>query len=113
MHEIISKVEKPTINTDPWIFHPDFVWTTCRHKKADDARAGDIVLFGSVVEGNWVLDTVFVIDNRLENIPKGKFGLAYDVLVGDTFKTKQCPRPFVGKPFQATHKPFSFKCLSG
>ena len=58
VHEVLSTVRAPTLNTDPWIFHPGFVWTTCRQLKADGVRTGDLVLFGSALEGHWVTDTV-------------------------------------------------------
>jgi hypothetical protein len=73
VHEVLSTVRAPTLNTDPWIFHPGFVWTTCRQLKADGVRTGDLVLFGSALEGHWVTDTVFAIDHRLDHPSKGEF----------------------------------------
>lgn len=110
VHKIIQEVGKPTLNTDPWMFYPGFVWTTCRHEKANGATEvpseGDIVLFGSSVGGAWVLDTVLVIDDRQNGIPKGKFGAEYDALVGSNVKLTE--RPFIGKRFQDIRTPFSF-----
>lgn len=105
VHEIRWKVGAPILNTDPWIFYPGFVWTTCRHNRACDLHAGDIVLFGSSIKGNWVLDTVFVIDERLP-IAKGKFGDTYNALVRSLVPKKACP--FIGKTFRNIHIPFSF-----
>src|SRR5262245_35036427 len=31
VHSIDPIPEAPTRNTDPWVFHPGFVWSLCRH----------------------------------------------------------------------------------
>jgi hypothetical protein len=117
VHTIITDLTdlgSPTLNTDPWIFYPGFVWSTCLHNKVDGSREeplreGDIVLFGSSKRGDWLLDTVLVIDRRddcVKKIPRRKFGPTYDALVRNMVKGTD--RPFIGKRFQNIHTPFSF-----
>lgn len=107
VHIIDPKPGTPTMNTDPWIFHRGFVWSVCRHSSIrPEIQQGDIVLFGSTLGGYWVLDTVLVIDRRINGM-RGQIGGVYDHLV---FPTVECPfRPFIGKPFWNNfHIPFSF-----
>lgn len=112
VHTIIMDLRDcgtPTMNTDPWIFHKGFVWSTCLHKNANKASEGGIVLFGSKIQNEWVLDTVFVIEKRLDelrSIPERRFGAAYDDLVRGKVNPKA--QPFIGKPFQNIDTPFSF-----
>ena len=58
------------INTDPYIFGPQFVYTNCRQKPGSSLQklnAGDMILFGSLKHLNgekrfsFLLDTVFVV----------------------------------------------------
>jgi len=109
LHRIVTTVGAPTLNTDPWIFHPGFVWTTCRHSRADDIRTGDLILFGSSVDGQWVLDTIFAVDRRLEHPSDIQFAQEYNALVLLPLQRHQEPvRPFIGKPFHRITSPFSF-----
>ena len=107
VHNIVSRVGPPSLNTDPWIFRPGFVWTICRHNRADKVRAGDIVLFGSSVDGDWVVDTVFVVDKRLNRISEGRLGEIYETCVLATLEPADL-RPFLGRPFSSATDPFSF-----
>jgi hypothetical protein len=59
-------------NTDPWIWSPGFVWTICRHHHRGrlspmvrELAAPDLVLFGSVSKGRWLLDTVLVVGDEV------------------------------------------------
>jgi len=74
VHTIVHPVQAPkwpTLDTDPWIFWPGFVWACCRRQRIPGGplvhpRQGDIVLFGSSfgrAKPSWVLDTVMVVQN--------------------------------------------------
>ena len=113
LHTPLPTVGGPTLNTDPWVFAPGFVWSTCRHlslcKKKIQLATGDIVLFGSSFGSGssaiWVLDTVLVIHNRvLINSPT--LGSSYARLVRPTLPSTASP--FVGVPATSNNKPFSF-----
>src|SRR5437867_57816 len=55
VHSIDSKPGRASLNTDPWVFHPGFVWSVCRHSALTaEIQNGDLVLFGSALGGNWV-----------------------------------------------------------
>jgi hypothetical protein len=100
------------LNTDPWIFHPGFVWTICRHGELDadeEPPSDDIVLFGSVVGGEWVLDTILVVERRIRAPEPGVLGPAYSHLVWPTVRAAcRPPMPFVGRPYRSMDEPFSF-----
>lgn len=57
-------------NTDPYVFGDQFLYSICRQfnskkgtlTKLASLEAGDIILFGSHVDGNFALDTVFVVE---------------------------------------------------
>jgi hypothetical protein len=70
-----------------------------------EVRPGDLVLFGSSSGGNWLLDTVIVIDKRLSG-PTEEFGPAYARLVTPTIHRDY--RPIVGRPYSDADEPFSF-----
>jgi hypothetical protein len=94
------------LNTDPWVFHPGFVWSICRHQMLTmDLRSGDVVLFGSTVQGEWLLDTVFVVDKRLGGTA-GEISGVYDRLVRPTIGIPF--QPFVGRPYKSLKRSFSF-----
>ena len=103
--------ERPTLNTDPWIFHRGFVWSVCRHTQLDGwgtAAPGDIVLFGSVKGKRWLLDTVLVVEDRCKGPPVlGMFGEGYERLVMPTLIRRRV-RPFWGREFSSLQQPFSF-----
>jgi hypothetical protein len=105
VQSIDAKSGRPTMNTDPWVFTPGFVWSLCRHGAITrDIRRGDLVLFGSTLAGNLVLDTVMVIDMRISGRP-GAVGGVYDHLVLPTIEGAFWP--YVGRP-RASGGPFSF-----
>lgn len=94
------------LNSDPWVFGPSFVWTICRYGPVrDTVVAGDIVLFGSLVESAWVLDTVLVADAPPAPAQPGAFGVEYDLLVRPTVEGAT---PIPGRTFRAIDRPFSF-----
>lgn len=62
---------KSRLNTDPWIWTDGFLWTICRRQKlaeqrvVDSLQTGDLVVFGSSIGGQWLMDTVLVVDKVL------------------------------------------------
>ena len=116
-------VSQPRAETDPWIFQPGFVWSTCGQEsdwqsglQPDDPsqpQPGDMVLFGSPMPGrrgkiDWVLDTVVVLRRRLPGPTAGQLKNPYGKLVEPALRG-QSPSllPFVGQPHErAAH--FSF-----
>lgn len=64
-------------NTDPYVFGPRFKYSNCRqfnHTLLRSLPAGSIILFGSHISDangawNFLLDTVFVIDDAREELP--------------------------------------------
>jgi hypothetical protein len=109
-------VSQPAADTDPWIFHPGFVWSTCRHESTwhcppqpGDPRQplpGDIVLFGSPLRGahgktDWVLDTVVVVKRRLSGPTASGLKNPYLKLVQPALRQADAPLlPFVGQPHE-------------
>lgn len=106
VHSIDSSPEPPTRNTDPWIFHPGFVWSLCRHDKVPaNLPTGSVILFGSTVKGEWLLDTVMVVERRMVGVP-GCIGGAYDRLVLPTIDREFWP--FTGVAYSGNSEFFSF-----
>src|SRR5664280_1382711 len=117
IHELVTRVSAPTDvsqNTDPWVFHPGFVWSVCRHRQippSEPPNPGDIVLFGSSKESNdkgvyrWVLDTVFVVEKQLSSPADVPAARNYRNLVASVLP--QC-QPFIGHAFETRARPFSF-----
>jgi hypothetical protein len=107
VQSIIPNPGSPTLNTDPWVFFPGFIWSICRHTALRTAvQAGDLVLFGSTINGQWLLDTAFVAKERRTGGGPGEFGAPYDRLV-----LRMLPalfEPFVGQPFNPSTEMFSF-----
>jgi len=115
----------PEMNTDPWIFHPGFVWSICKHKAEWQSPPepggprqplpGDMVLFGSPVQNSreqwdWVLDTVVVVKRRLSGPTAGILKNSYGKLVEPALRgqTDPLPLPFVGQPHDsAAHYSFA------
>jgi len=96
----------PGLNTDPWVFHPGFVWSVCRHASVrKEINPGDVVLFGSSIRGEWYLDTVMVIKERLRG-GHGVIGGIYDDLILPELKDPY--QPFIGKAYSSLDEPFSF-----
>jgi hypothetical protein len=54
-------------NTDPLVFGDRFLYSNCRQQRNRKLRGlgpGSLVLFGSKLHGEFVLDTVFVVDDE-------------------------------------------------
>lgn len=59
-------------NTDPWVFGPQFLYSNCkqltpkrRPSAMQELAPGSLILFGSTIGNDFVLDTVFVVDRVL------------------------------------------------
>jgi hypothetical protein len=71
-------VDRPAVlhqqNTDPWVFGPQFLYSNCkqltparRSSALQDLVPGSLILFGSSIGNDFVLDTVFVVEQALAN----------------------------------------------
>ena len=61
-------------NTDPLVFGDRFLYTNCRQPTNGKLRAlapGSLILFGSNLGGEFVLDTVFVVGSRSQKFTAG------------------------------------------
>lgn len=96
---IDDKISKGEFNTDPWIYYPGFIWSVCRHNKLGRVNEDDIVLFGSVFNHKWVLDTLMVVKERFYSQVPSHAGELFDTLfrdiVGHTIE--EAYSPVVGK----------------
>lgn len=54
------------LNTDPYVFGKCFIYSNCQQHQYPTLRRleeNDVILFGSLKGGNFILDTVFVVDH--------------------------------------------------
>jgi len=81
-------------NTDPYVFGSKFLYTFCKQSRRDGRTTflahlepGSLILFGSQLQKQFVLDTVFVVDDNI--IPHNRLtineGLTADV--SETFRS--------------------------
>lgn len=59
-------------NTDPFVFGGAFLYSNCQQPWSPLLRSlerGDVIFFGSQLDGAFVLDTVFVVDRRYPFVP--------------------------------------------
>lgn len=59
-------------NTDPFVFGGPFLYSNCQQPWSPLLRSlerGDVIFFGSQLDGAFVLDTVFVVDRRYPFVP--------------------------------------------
>lgn len=75
----------PRQNTDPWVFGDAFRFSNCRQlTPAGNPSAlqrltpGSIILFGSTLDGQFVLDTVFVVADATPYTPRYSGEVAVD-----------------------------------
>jgi hypothetical protein len=109
-------------NTDPLVYGDQFLYTNCRqgrNSKLRELAPGSIVVFGSKLGGEFVLDTVFVVDGigeRFEQASPGDIrcddwvrAVVFDPL---SRRPRQSPHPFRlyrGRSYgDAQDGPFSF-----
>ncbi len=76
-------------NTDPWVFGDSFRFSNCKQltwkgnpSALQRLTAGSVVLFGSRVDGQFALDTVFVVATGERFLP----GTSADLDVDDAFR---------------------------
>ncbi len=65
---VVPKSCESLQNTDPFVFGEEFLWGFCRQPsfpQLTHLRRGSVILFGSCRGNGFVLDTVFVVGNRL------------------------------------------------
>jgi hypothetical protein len=61
-------------NTDPIVLGDRFLYSNCRqgkNRKLRELSAGSMVLFGSKLDGDFVLDTVFVVGDESQKFTRG------------------------------------------
>lgn len=61
-------------NTDPLVFGDRFLYSNCRqghNSKLRSLAPGSVILFGSKLEGQFALDTVFVVGDRSQMFTRG------------------------------------------
>lgn len=108
-------------NTDPYVFGPTFLYSNCRqftHTGAPTALQslppGSIVLFGSRLEGRFVLDTVLVVESRTPydvglNDQEMDVSEAFRVATVETLPTGTAAQLYRGVAYQGRpDDPFSF-----
>ena len=67
LHEPVWEYPKnsdPRQNTDPWVFGDCFRYSNCKQQRQaalQKLARGSLILFGSTRDGNFVVDTVFVV----------------------------------------------------
>lgn len=70
VHKPVKPLSTPRIpgkrflNTDPCVFGDDFLYSNCRQrtfKSLQNLNIGDVIIFGSSINGDFVVDTVFVV----------------------------------------------------
>jgi hypothetical protein len=64
-------------NTDPLVFGDEFLYSSCRQTRNARLRRlapGSLILFGSKLRSEFVLDTVFVVGPRAEDFRRGASG---------------------------------------
>lgn len=62
-------VDERIQNTDPFIFGKNFYWAFCRQNRQPELtniERGDIILFGSILKKEFVLDTLFVVKDYID-----------------------------------------------
>lgn len=108
---LLTPPSRDELNTDPWIWHPGFLWSICRQmldKEMDVVKSlspGDLVLFGSVIQKTkWCLDTLLVVETRLNSPPTQP---AYDRFVKQPLYSSVL-NPTKGRPWSAHPETFSF-----
>ena len=109
------------INTDPCVFGRSFKYCCCmQHRKGETSPyvtrrlpPGSIVLFGSRLRGEFVLDTVFVVDGTWIDYQTGntsnlKVSKTYRTLTLDRLEGNATNTFYRGAVFNREGEPFSF-----
>jgi hypothetical protein len=63
-------------NTDPWVFGNSFIYSNCRQLTPNHNRSalqrltpGSLILFGSTIDAEFVIDTAFVVGDKYPPCP--------------------------------------------
>jgi hypothetical protein len=75
-------------NTDPFVFGKSFIYAICRQERIKDLKklvSGSLILFGSQVNYRFVIDTVFVVKEKmpyfsLDDIKKKNLGIYPEIV---------------------------------
>lgn len=76
-------------NTDPWVFGPAFRYSNCKQQTVNGPTniqrlpRGSLIIFGSTLDGEFVVDTVFVVASARPWTPSDSAALDVD----DAFRT--------------------------
>lgn len=107
-------------NSDPFVFGDQFLYGICRQfnsksqKMTKMARLenGDIILFGSHIGGNFVLDTLFVVGNYVslenDNGPSVLGSNLYQAVTLDRIQIPKCGLRLYSGQSWSKDAPFSF-----
>ncbi len=91
-------------NTDPFVFGHAFRYSNCkqltprgRPSKLQELEPGSVILFGSAHQGDFVLDTVFVVGGRTRFVPaesSGEFDEVFESVTVRALRSKDDSREF-------------------
>jgi hypothetical protein len=109
-------------NTDPLVFGDRFLYSNCRQARNGKLRElapGSLVVFGSKLDGEFVMDTVFVVGDRSEDFTRAAAGevqcddwiraVVFDPLRLSPKSPNETFRLYQGTTFdEAPSGPFSF-----
>ena len=113
-------------NTDPLVFGDHFLYSNCRqsrNRKLRELAPGSIVVFGSKLDREFVLDTVFVVGDPAEDFTRASAdqvrceewvrAVVFEPLRKSTKRADEYFRLYRGRSYQETSTgPFSFvPCL--
>ncbi|MCL2369926.1 MAG: hypothetical protein FWC80_01675 [Firmicutes bacterium] len=64
---VFGNENKSYQNTDPYVFGNSFMYSNCKMTgQMRELAKGSIIIFGGLIKGEWCVDTVFVVEERLE-----------------------------------------------
>ncbi|MEO0287795.1 MAG: hypothetical protein ABIM41_05770 [candidate division WOR-3 bacterium] len=85
-----KKSKRDLLNTDPFVFCSKFYYTVCQQSKNKNTLRslgkGSVILFGSHLNGNFVLDTVFVVKEFYDYNPNNYKTLDDKYKLPDVYK---------------------------
>lgn len=104
----------PRHNTDPWVFGKTFLYSNCKQltphgtpSALQSLTRGSLILFGSVLDHEFVLDTVFVVADSVRYTPSSADHLDVD----DAFRT--CTVESLTIPGDKDHRNSTFTLYRG
>lgn len=98
---------KKPLNTDPYVFGEYFIYSNCkqgRYKKLKELNENDLIIFGSHKNNAFILDTVFVVDKKIDlnDCSKCFMSATGDLIIDGDFTV------YKGKTFNDGKNMFSF-----